>query len=413
MSQLSVGQKLAILADAAKYDASCASSGSRVRDSRGGRGMGSSAPGMGICHAYAPDGRCISLLKILLTNSCIFDCHYCINRRSSNVRRARFTIAEIVKLTLDFYRRNYIEGLFLSSGIIRSPDYTMERIVEVARMLREAHDFRGYIHLKTIPDADPALVRAAGLYADRLSINVELPTKAGLARLAPEKDGGRIEAAMRDLEGAIADGQDAKARYKSAPAFAPAGQSTQMIVGADAANDAAIVTRAATLYDRFRLRRVYYSAFSPIPDASAVLPLVRPPLMREHRLYQADWMLRFYGFSSREVAGATDASGNFALDMDPKLAWALAHRDLFPLDVNRAPREALLRIPGLGIKAVDGIVAARRVRQLRLADVARLARSLDKLRPFLIAADWRPTALADRLEPLPRPRMEQLELFAA
>jgi len=413
MSQLSVGQKLAILADAAKYDASCASSGSRVRDSRGGRGMGSSAPGMGICHAYAPDGRCISLLKILLTNSCIFDCHYCINRRSSNVLRARFTIAEIVKLTLDFYRRNYIEGLFLSSGITRSPDYTMERIVEVARLLREVHDFRGYIHLKTIPDADPALVRAAGLYADRLSINVELPTKAGLARLAPEKDGGRIEAAMRDLEGAIADGQDAKARYKSAPTFAPAGQSTQMIVGADAANDAAIVTRAATLYDRFRLRRVYYSAFSPIPDASAVLPLVRPPLMREHRLYQADWMLRFYGFSSREVASATDASGNFALHMDPKLAWALAHRDLFPLDVNRAPREALLRIPGLGIKAVDGIVAARRVRQLRLADVARLARSLDKLRPFLIAADWRPTALADRLEPLPRPRMEQLELFAA
>jgi len=412
MPHLNLQEKLAILADAAKYDASCASSGTAKRDSRGGKGIGSTE-GMGICHAYAPDGRCISLLKILLTNACIFDCHYCINRKSSNVRRARFTPAEVVELTLSFYRRNYIEGLFLSSGIIRSPDYTMERIVEVARLLREAHDFRGYIHLKTIPDADPALVRAAGLYADRLSINVELPTKAGLARLAPEKDGGRIEAAMRDLEGAIADGQDAKARYKSAPTFAPAGQSTQMIVGADAANDAAIVTRAATLYDRFRLRRVYYSAFSPIPDASAVLPLVRPPLMREHRLYQADWMLRFYGFSSREVASATDASGNFALHMDPKLAWALAHRDLFPLDVNRAPREALLRIPGLGIKAVDGIVAARRVRQLRLADVARLARSLDKLRPFLIAADWRPTALADRLEPLPRPRMEQLELFAA
>jgi putative DNA modification/repair radical SAM protein len=413
MAQLDVRQKLAILADAAKYDASCASSGvATARDSRGGRGMGSTAPGMGICHAYAPDGRCISLLKILLTNSCVFDCHYCINRKSSNVRRARFTVAEIVGLTLAFYRRNYIEGLFLSSGIIRSPDYTMERIVEVARCLREDHDFRGYIHLKTIPDADPALVRAAGLHADRVSINVELPTRAGLARLAPEKDGGRIETAMRDMKIAIADGHDAKARYRSAPAFAPAGQSTQMIVGADAANDAAIVGRAAALYDRFGLRRVYYSAFSPIPDASAVLPLVRPPLMREHRLYQADWMLRFYGFSSREVAAAVDASGNFPLDIDPKLAWALAHRAFFPLDVNRAPRQALLRIPGLGVKAVDRILAARPLRRLRLADLARLTRSIATLRPFLIAEDWRPTALADRLDPLPRAKAEQLELFS-
>ena len=413
MSKLPVGQKLAILADAAKYDASCASSGAKPRDSRGGTGIGSTAPGMGICHAYAPDGRCISLLKILLTNSCIFDCHYCINRKSSNVRRARFTVAEVVGLTLAFYRRNYIEGLFLSSGIIRSPDYTMERIVEVARRLREAHDFRGYIHLKAIPDADPALVRAAGLHADRVSINIELPTQAGLARLAPDKDGGRIEGAMGEMKVAIADGEDARARYSSAPDFAPAGQSTQMIVGADAATDAAILRRAASLYDRFRLRRVYYSAFSPIPDASAVLPLVRPPLLREHRLYQADWMLRFYGFSSAEVAGAADASGNLPLDMDPKLAWALAHRDLFPLDVNRAPREALLRIPGLGVRAVDAIVAARRCRRLRLADLARLTRSLARLRPFLIADDWRPTLLADRLEPLPRAKPEQLELFAA
>jgi putative DNA modification/repair radical SAM protein len=413
MSKLTVEQKLAILADAAKYDASCASSGAAPRDSRGGRGIGSTAPGMGICHAYAPDGRCISLLKILLTNSGIFECHYCINRKSSNVRRARFTVAEVVSLTLAFYRRNYIEGLFLSSGIIRSPDYTMERIVEVARCLREDHDFRGYIHLKTIPDADPALVRAAGLHADRISINVELPTRAGLVRLAPEKDAGRIETAMRDMRAAIADGHDAKARYRSAPTFAPAGQSTQMIVGADAANDAAIVGRAAALYDRFRLRRVYYSAFSPIPDASAVLPLVRPPLLREHRLYQADWMLRFYGFSSGEVAAATDSSGNFPLDIDPKLAWALAHRAFFPLDVNRAPREALLRIPGLGVKAVDNILAARPLRRLRLTDLARLTRSIAKLRPFLIADDWRPTLLADRLDPVPRARSEQLELFAA
>jgi putative DNA modification/repair radical SAM protein len=408
MAQLDVRQKLAILADAAKYDASCASSGWVKRDSRGGTGLGSTE-GMGICHAYAPDGRCISLLKILLTNSCIFDCHYCINRKSSNVRRARFTAAEVVSLTLAFYRRNYIEGLFLSSGIIRSPDYTMEQIVEVARSLREDHDFRGYIHLKTIPDADPALVRQAGFHADRLSINVELPTEAGLARLAPEKDGGRIEGAMKDLKGAILDHRDAKTRYRSAPGFAPAGQSTQMIVGADAASDAAIVTRAATLYDRYALRRVYYSAFSPIPDASAVLPLVRPPLMREHRLYQADWMMRFYGFSSAEVAGATDAAGRLPLDIDPKLAWALANRGFFPLDVNRAPREALLRVPGLGVKAVDRILAARPHRRLRLADVGRLTVSAAKVRPFLIAADWRPVALADRLDPVPR--KEQLELF--
>ena len=412
MAHLDVQQKLAILADAAKYDASCASSGTKKRSSVGGKGVGSTE-GMGICHAYAPDGRCISLLKVLLTNVCIFDCHYCINRKSSNVRRARFTAAEVVALTLSFYRRNYIEGLFLSSGIIRSPDYTMERIVEVARCLREDHDFRGYIHLKTIPDADPALVRAAGLHADRISINVELPTRAGLVRLAPEKDAGRIESAMQDMRAAIADGHDAKARYRSAPAFAPAGQSTQLIVGADAANDAAIVGRAAALYDRFRLRRVYYSAFSPIPDASAVLPLVRPPLLREHRLYQADWMLRFYGFSSGEVAAATDSSGNFPLDIDPKLAWALAHRAFFPLDVNRAPRAALLRIPGLGVKAVDNILAARPLRRLRLTDLARLTRSIAKLRPFLIAEDWRPTLLADRLDPVPRARSEQLELFPA
>jgi putative DNA modification/repair radical SAM protein len=410
MPQLDTVQKLIILADAAKYDASCASSGvKRARDSLGGKGVGSADPGMGICHAYAPDGRCISLLKILLTNSCIFDCHYCINRKSSNVRRARFTVAEVVDLTLSFYRRNYIEGLFLSSGIIRSPDYTMERIVAVARSLREEHDFRGYIHLKTIPDADPELVRQAGLYADRVSINVELPTAAGLARLAPDKDGARIEGAMKEMKAAISDGHDAKARYKSAPAFAPAGQSTQMIVGADAASDAAIIGRAATLYDRYRLRRVYYSAFSPIPDSSAVLPLVRPPLLREHRLYQADWMLRFYGYSATELATCGN-NGHLPLDIDPKLAWALKNRGFFPLDVNRAPREALLRIPGLGVRAVDKVIASRHFRQLRLADLARLTRSLAKLRPFLIAADWRPTLLADALAPVPRPA--QLELFA-
>jgi putative DNA modification/repair radical SAM protein len=415
MAQLDLQAKLAILADAAKYDASCASSGSIKRDSRGGSGIGSTDQGMGICHAYAPDGRCISLLKILLTNSCIFDCVYCINRKSSNVRRARFTAEEVVRLTLAFYKRNYIEGLFLSSGIIRSSNYTMEQIVEVARSLREDHDFRGYIHLKTIPDADPELVRLAGVHADRVSINVELPTVSGLTRLAPEKDARQIEGAMGDMKMAIADAGDASKRFRSAPKFAPAGQSTQMIVGADAANDRDIVGKASTLYDRYGLRRVYYSAFSPIPDASAVLPLKRPPLMREHRIYQADWLMRFYGFAPAEVQNATDEQGMLPLDIDPKLAWALKHRDTFPVDVNRAPKEALWRVPGLGTKAVDRIIASRRWRRLRLEDVARLTLSITKVRPFIATADWRPTLLADRddLRSLVVPKHQQLELFAS
>ncbi|WP_375426961.1 putative DNA modification/repair radical SAM protein [uncultured Sphingomonas sp.] len=415
VGQIGIQEKLGILADAAKYDASCASSGTAKRNSRDGVGLGSTE-GMGICHAYAPDGRCISLLKILLTNSCIFDCHYCINRKSSNVRRARFTAKEVVDLTISFYKRNYIEGLFLSSGIIRSSNYTMEQMVEVARSLREDHQFRGYIHLKTIPDADPELVHQAGLHADRVSINVELPTVGGLKRLAPEKSAVRIEDAMADAKAAIADGKDAKAKYKSAPTFAPAGQSTQMIVGADAATDGDIVTRASTLYDRFGLRRVYYSAFSPIPDASAVLPLSRPPLMREHRLYQSDWLMRFYDYRPDEVvAAADDATGMLPLDIDPKLAWALKFRDRFPVDINRAPREDLLRVPGLGVKAVDAIVRARRWRRLRLDDVARLTVSIAKVRPFLVAEDWRPVALTDRadLRPIVAPKVKQLELFGA
>ena len=414
MAQLDTREKLAILADAAKYDASCASSGTARRNSADGKGLGSTE-GMGICHAYAPDGRCISLLKILLTNSCIFDCHYCINRKSSNVRRARFTTDEVVQLTLAFYRRNYIEGLFLSSGIIASSNYTMEQLVEVARSLREDHQFRGYIHLKTIPDADSELVHQAGLYADRVSINVELPTVAGLTRLAPEKSAERIEGAMDGVRAAIVDAKDARGRYKSAPRFA-AGQSTQMIVGADSATDGDIIGRAAGLYDRFALRRVYYSAFSPIPDASAVLPLQRPPLMREHRLYQSDWLMRFYDYRPDEVAAAADpATGMLPLDIDPKLAWALKHRDRFPVDVNRAPREALLRVPGLGVKAVGAILTSRRWRRLRLDDVARLTVSIAKLRPFLVAEDWRPVALSDRaeLKPLVAPKKQQLELFAA
>ena len=412
-------QKLAILADAAKYDASCSSSGTNKRNSVGGKGIGSTE-GSGICHSYAPDGRCISLLKILFTNFCLYDCLYCVNRVTSNVPRARFTVDEVVQLTLDFYRRNCIEGLFLSSGIIQNPDYTMELVVEVARVLREEHDFRGYIHLKTIPDASPELLARAGLYADRLSINIELPTVQGLEALAPEKDSAAIKRSMARLRLHIDDAKggardDArtsvislprslKAQRTPAPRFAPAGQSTQMIVGADAADDSTILATSATLYGSYQLRRVYYSAFSPIPDASASLPLRQAPLIREHRLYQADWLMRFYGFDHDEIVpvatgalaqNGLPAAGMLSLDMDPKLAWALAHRERFPVDLNRAPREMLLRVPGLGVKAVTRILQARRVRNIRADDLLRLHVPLKKVMPFVLLADHHPGASLD------------------
>jgi putative DNA modification/repair radical SAM protein len=374
------------LSDAAKYDASCASSGAPKR-AAGADGLGSSSNG--ICHAYTPDGRCVSLLKILLTNYCLFDCAYCINRRSSNVERARFTVDEVVALTIAFYKRNYIEGLFLSSGIIRSPDHTMEQMVLVARKLREQEGFAGYIHLKTIPEASPWLIEQAGLFADRLSINLELPSPDSLQRLAPEKKAASITGAMDQMRERIAEAREEQ--YS----FSPAGQSTQIIVGADATDDATLLKTSARLYRDYALRRVYYSAFSPIPAASAVLPLKPPPLQRENRLYQADWLLRFYGFTADEVASGGEA-GMLALDIDPKSAWALKHRDRFPVDVNKADREMLLRVPGLGARSVDRIVAARKHTTLRLADVARLARSIKRLLPFLIAADYRPSRLGDR-----------------
>ncbi len=377
-------RKLEILADAAKYDASCASSGGEKRNSADGKGIGSNT-GAGICHSYAPDGRCISLLKILLTNACAFDCLYCVNRASSNVPRARFTVEEVVKLTLDFYKRNYIEGLFLSSGIIRSADYTMEQIVRVARSLREEHHFRGYIHLKTIPDADEKLIEAAGRYADRLSINIELPREQSLAKLAPEKNVRAIRTAMGKLRLKIDEAQ----AEKKAPRFSPAGQGTQMIVGADGTSDRQILETSTNLYASYRLKRVYYSAFSPIPDASRALPLQAPPLMREHRLYQADWLLRFYGFNVEEIAAGNE--GMLALDMDPKLAWALAHRERFPLDINKASREELLRVPGLGVRSVDQILASRRFRSIRADDLKRLHVSSRKVLPFLVLADHRPS----------------------
>lgn len=407
-------QKLEILADAAKYDASCSSSGTERRDSRKG-GIGSTE-GMGICHAYAPDGRCISLLKVLLTNACVFDCAYCINRATSNVPRARFTVAELVGLTLDFYRRNYIEGLFLSSGIIRSPDYTMERIVDVARRLRRDHGFHGYIHLKTIPDADPALLAEAGRWADRLSINLELPQAASLKALAPEKDLPGIKRAMAGLRTRIDDAREAKrtAGRASAPRFAPAGQSTQMIVGADASDDATILGTSTALYASYRMKRVYYSAYSPIPDASRLLPPAAPPLVREHRLYQADWLLRFYGFDLAEIMAGGD-HGMLDLGVDPKLAWALRHRDRFPVDVNKAPREMLLKVPGLGTRTVGKLLAARRHRGIRADDLARLGLPLRKLLPFLVTADHRPRdignlrdVVAPRTEFAPRPAQLRL-----
>ena len=414
MARMSVPEKLAILADAAKYDASCASSGSVRRTSRGTDGVGSTG-GTGICHSYAPDGRCISLLKVLLTNQCIFDCAYCINRESSNVRRARFTVDEVVQLTLDFYKRNYIEGLFLSSGIIRSPDYTMEQVVAVARKLRLEHGFNGYIHLKTIPEADPALLAEAGRFADRLSINIELPTQGALKALAPEKDGAAIDRSMGVMAGRIAEAKYETKRSRHAPLFAPGGQSTQVIVGADESGDADIILRSDRLYGDHKLKRVYYSAFSPIPDASRKLPSAPPPLMREHRLYQADWLMRFYGFSAPEVVSTTNSEGMLDLAIDPKLAWALANRHAFPVDVNRADREWLLRVPGLGVKSVDAILAARRVKSLRLEDVARICRAIDKPRPFITCLDWTPGATLDAANLRERlmPQPAQLDLFAA
>lgn len=411
MSVLPLREKLAILADAAKYDASCASSGSIKRNSLKSGGIGSTES-MGICHSYAPDGRCISLLKILLTNFCIYDCTYCINRSSSNVRRARFSVDDVVRLTLNFYKRNYIEGLFLSSGVIRSPDETMGEMVEVARRLRIEHNFGGYIHLKTIPEASQEILDKAGLYADRLSINVEMPTDEGVNLLAPEKKPATIRKSMAGLRAKIEDMSEPTMRTKKKQRFAPAGQSTQMIVGADTTPDATILKTSARLYGSYQLRRVYYSAFSPIPDSSSALPLIKPPLMREHRLYQADWLMRFYGFEQPEILAGT-VDGMLDLAIDPKLAWALRNRAMFPVDVNRAPREMLLRVPGLGTKAVKRIIASRVHQRLRLEDVGRVCQSIAAVRPFIVAEGWSPGASldAERLRETVAPKEEQLRLL--
>lgn len=405
-------QKLEILADAAKYDASCASNGGEKRSSLDSKGVGS-VTGAGICHSFTPDGRCVSLLKILLTNYCIYDCLYCVNRVSSSVQRARFTPEEVVKLTLDFYKRNYIEGLFLSSGIIRNPDYTMEQVVAVARKLRLEHEFKGYIHLKTIPEASQPLIDEAGKYADRISINIELPTSGDLQKLAPEKNSERIQNAMGAIEQRITNAAEERAKSPRAPTFAAAGQSTQMIVGATPTDDQTILNKASELYGKFKLKRVYYSAFSPIPSSSNKLPLVAPPLVREHRLYQADWLMRFYEFKAGEITNAQ--APHLDLHLDPKLAWALRNRQWFPVDVNKAQRHQLLRVPGLGVKNVDRIIQARRWSAIRLQDLVRLRVPMKKILPFVETADHRPKVLeleSDRLRERFAPPPRQMDLFA-
>ena len=425
--------KLSILADAAKYDASCASSGSKR--SNGGRGMGN-AGGAGICHSYTPDGRCVSLLKILLTNHCIYDCQYCVNRVSSDVPRARFTPAQVVTLTLDFYRRNYIEGLFLSSGIAGSPDHTMEQLAEVARSLREDHLFAGYIHLKAVAGASDEALLAAGKHADRLSANVELPTQPDLDRLAPEKTLDQTEAAMTSIKAGIAAAKDrvpdrlkrnrsrespggnplrspSRRRSPATPRFAPAGQSTQMIVGATPTPDAEILRTADRLYRGQRLRRVYYTAYSPIPKGSHHLPTHAPPLVREHRLYQADWLLRFYEFKVEEIVRPGDK--NLDLEVDPKMAWALLNRDQFPVDVNRAAREMLLRVPGFGVRTVGRLLSLRRHQALRKADLKTLRVPKRALAFVVTADDFSGTKLLDseRLRSRIVAPTRQLGLFEA
>lgn len=349
-------EKVRVLAESAKYDVSCASSGTSRAHRKGSVG---SAAGWGICHSFAEDGRCISLLKIMLTNYCMYDCAYCINRRSNDIPRATLAVSELVELTMEFYRRNYIEGLFLSSGVVRNPDYTMERLVRIVKDLRRVHRFNGYIHLKSIPGASRELVREAGLYADRLSVNIEIPNEQSLKLLAPEKDFQSVFAPMRYIREGVLENEDDRRRFRYVPRFVPAGQSTQMIVGATADTDRDILRLASALYARPTMKRVYYSGFIPVNAYDSRLPaLKQPPLVRENRLYQADWLMRFYDFRAEELVD--DRFPDLDLEVDPKLAWALRHPECFPVDVNRADYEMLLRIPGVGVKSARMIAASRR-----------------------------------------------------
>lgn len=375
----SVLEKLKILAESAKYDVSCASSG--ISRSHKSAGIGSTA-GWGICHSFAEDGRCISLLKIMLTNYCMYDCAYCINRRSNDIPRATLAVSELVELTIEFYRRNYIEGLFLSSGVVRNPDYTMERLVKIVKDLRTIHRFNGYIHLKSIPGASRELVNEAGRYADRMSVNIEIPNEKSLQLLAPEKDFQSVFAPMRYIQQGVLESAEERRKFRSAPRFAPAGQSTQMIVGATPDNDRAILSLSSALYQRPTMKRVYYSGFVPVNAYDQRLPMLKqPPLIRENRLYQADWLLRFYQFKVDEIVD--DSYPDLDLEIDPKLAWALRHPENFPVDINRTSYEMLLRIPGIGVKSAKMIIMARRYGQLGTSQLKKMGVVLKKAQYFI------------------------------
>ncbi len=374
-------KKLEVLSAAAKYDVSCVSSGSSRKERKGG--LGNAAPS-GICHSFTGDGRCVSLLKILYTNNCIYDCSYCVNRSSSDIPRASFTEREVEELTMHFYLRNYIEGLFLSSAIFRSPDYTMEQLVRVARNLRMKHRFNGYIHLKALPGADHQLITEAGKYVDRLSANIELPTRESLRTLAPQKDGTTILGAMKSMSTQITRYKDESKRFKSTPSFIPAGQSTQLIVGASPDSDSTILTLSEALYSRFSLRRVFYSAYVPVSADPRLPVLASPPLLREHRLYQADWLLRFYGFNAGELFSSEKQ--NLDEGCDPKVSWALSHLECFPLEINSAPYEMLLRVPGIGVRSAGKIVSARRHHMLQGEDLKKMGVSLKRAGYFITAA---------------------------
>ncbi len=409
-----IQEKLTILADAAKYDVSCSSSGSDRKNTK--HGLGNST-GMGICHTYTQDGRCVSLLKILLTNYCIFDCAYCVSRSSNDVKRAAFTVEEVVDLTISFYRRNYIEGLFLSSGIFKSADYTMERLVRIAKTLRLEHKFNGYIHLKTIPGASDELVHEAGLYADRLSVNLEMPSEASLKKVAPEKSYAEVYQPMNYLSEAIVGYKEEKKSVVSTPKFAPAGQSTQVVIGASPESDLDILSLSESLYKEQNLKRVYYSGYVPISTDERLPALTAPPVEREHRLYQADWLLRFYGFTREEIVDA--ANPNLDTEVDPKLAYALRHPDQFPVDVNTAPREVLLRIPGVGVKGVNRILRARRFGSLRREHLQKIGIVWKRAKYFVQTADrdfhqlsWEPTNLRQQILHEAKPKgANQLQLF--
>ena len=386
--------KLKILAESAKYDVSCASSGTSRSHKKGQIG---SAEGWGICHSFAEDGRCISLLKIMLTNNCIYDCAYCINRRSNDLPRATFSVSELVNLTIEFYRRNYIEGLFLSSGVVRNPDYTMERLVKVVKDLRQVYRFNGYIHLKSIPGASQELVNEAGLYADRMSVNIEIPNEQSLQLLAPEKDFQSVFTPMRYIQQGMLQSAEERKKFRHAPRFVPAGQSTQMIVGATSDSDKDILHLTSALYKRPSMKRVYYSGFVPVNGYDKRLPaLKQPPLVRENRLYQADWLLRFYNFKVDEIVD--DSYPDLDLEIDPKLAWALRHPEAFPVDINRADYEMLLRVPGLGVKSAKMILTARRYSRLGTSHLKQNGVVLKKAQYFITCNEL-PTRTINEIKP--------------